>query len=128
MEYKTKAWIVTGILFLVLLTWTLVAVHDSAVVAARKNKTDASQQDGCPFSKAQAQPQESKKTSSCCHSDDSISKANSVKSSKRVAPKGFEKYADLDDDQLEEIMKQFTPEQLAKCPHLNAKKFNKKKN
>ena len=47
---------------------------------------------------------------------------------KSLAAKEFEKYAnlaDLDDAELEEIMKQFTPEQLAKCPHLKDRSASK---
>lgn len=136
MEHKTKAWIITGLLIFALLTWALVAVHDSAVAnarAARANKSNDEQGGGCPFSKAPATTGEAKKKS-CCHSKtaetaetSSKDSESKVKAMKSLAAKQFEKFADLDDADMEEIMKQFTPEQLAKCPHLKARNANKKK-
>ena len=133
MEHKKKAWIVTAVLLAILLIWALIAVHDSAVAAARAaraNKTNSPA--SCPFSKVPAtQKEESKKNSSCCHSKASAAEDNKtekVNESPVTASAGnFEKYADLKDEELEEFLKQFTPEQLAKCPHLKARKTNKKK-
>lgn len=127
MEHKKKAWIVTAILLFFLASWALYAVHDSAVAAARAaraNKADTGA--GCPFSKTPAaspSSQETKKAgSSCCHS-----KGNAVNSEASTgSSKDFSKYADMNDADLEEFKKQFTPEQLAKCPHLKARETKKK--
>lgn len=132
-EHKKKAWIATAILLFVLFIWALIAVHDSAVDAARAaraNKTDSPAT--CPFSKVPStQNEEPKKKSPCCHSKIKESgeetKPQEVKQSSKQVPNNFEKYANLNDEELEEFLKQFTPEQLAKCPHLKARKTNKKK-
>lgn len=130
-EHKKKALIVTVILLFVLFIWTLIAVHDSAVAAARAaraNKTDSPA--SCPFSKVpstQTQNEEPKKKSPCCHSKTKGSGEESKPQESTASPNNFEKYANLNDEELEEFLKQFTPEQLAKCPHLKARKTNKKK-
>lgn len=134
MEHKKKAWIVTAVLLAILLIWALIAVHDSAVAAARAARANSKTNSpaSCPFSKIPStQKEESKKNSSCCHSKASAAEDNKtekVNESPVTASAGnFEKYADLKDEELEEFLKQFTPEQLAKCPHLKARKTNKKK-
>jgi hypothetical protein len=133
-EHKKKAWIATALLLTVLFIWALVAVHDSAVAAARQaraNKTSNSPA-ACPFSKVPSTQTDEPK--GCCHSKttegETIKPEEVKKSLEKLSPsssKNFEKYANLNDEELEEFMKQFTPEQLAKCPHLKARKTNKKK-
>lgn len=126
--HKKNAWIATALLLTVLSFWALVAVHDSAVAAARAaraNKTNSPAT--CPFSSKIPE-----KKSTCCNSntaDDGEMKPQEVKKTvpTKESSNDFEKYANLNDKDLDEFLKQFTPEQLAKCPHLKARKTNKKK-
>lgn len=131
-EHKKKAWIVTAVLLFLLASWTLYAVHDAAVLAAkaaRAKKSDSSitgATAGCPFSKTPTEDTNAanatkKDGSSCCNS-----KSSGTDSSK--AKTDFTKLADMTDDDIEEFKKQFTPEQLAKCPHLKARESKNKKN
>lgn len=123
MEHKKKAWIVTAILLFILASWALYAVHDSAVAAAKSARANKSSDAGagCPFSKAAPEVDGAKKApSSCCHSKDTETPV-------AAAPKDFSKLAKMTDADIEEFKKQFTPEQLAKCPHLKARATNKKK-
>lgn len=133
-DHKKKAWIVTAVLLVILFTWAIMAVHDSAVTAARVARANNSKAPAsCPFSKVPPTQQgESKKKSPCCHSKSSENKKSEeeVKSADQMnasAAEKFGKYADMNDADLEEFLKQFTPEQLAKCPHLKARKTVKKK-
>lgn len=137
MEHKKKAWIVTAFLLFALFSWALMAVHDSAVAAARAaraNKTNAPA--GCPFSKTpspSASPssaEDAKKSTSpnsCCHSKKPKSDPIPYKPLPAKKAVDFAKFADMNDKDIEELKKQFTPEQLAKCPHLKARSTNKKK-
>lgn len=134
MENKKKALIATVILLALLFTWALIAVHDSAVAAARAARANKSNPlSSCPFSKAapSTQKEDSKKKSSCCHSktEDAvgIKTEQGHDQSEPASPANFEKMANLKEEELEEFLKQFTPEQLTKCPHLKARKTNKKK-
>lgn len=134
-EHKKKAWIATALLLTVLFIWSLIAVHDSAVAAARAaraNKTNSPAT--CPFSKAPStQTEPPKNKSTCCHSNSPEGGETKAEEDKKQPLKtnessnNFEKNASLNDEDLEEFLKQFTPEQLAKCPHLKARKTNKKK-
>lgn len=152
MDYKKQAWIVSGCLVLILLSWVLYAVHNSAVAearSARASKSDSKSNagsNGCPFSSS-PQPQTKKK--SCCEGGNDAE--DSMKSNKNenaeaqnlpvdqsqsqatsnpnpaVKSLKFEEMKDLSEEELQALMKQFTPEQLAKCPHLAAKSHKKKK-
>jgi hypothetical protein len=110
MEHKKKAWIVTAVLLIILFTWALVAVHDSAVAAARAARANNSKAPAsCPFSKVPLTQQgESKKTSSCCHSKTPENKkseeqAKPSKQNTASAAEKFGKYADMNDADLEEF-------------------------
>ena len=131
-EHKKKAWIVTALLLTALFIWALIAVHDSAVAAARAaraKKLKTNSPATCPFSKVpstQTTAEDPKKKSTCCDSTKTEQVQNSLKTNESSS-NNFEKYSNLNDEDLEEFLKQFTPEQLAKCPHLKARKTNKKK-
>lgn len=128
-EHKKKAWYVTGFLLFALFTWAIYAVHDSAVAsarAARANKTDSAA--GCPFStksSASPPPSEDPAKQSCCQPKSPVESAAAA--NKAPAKVDFKSLADLPEEELEEFKKRFTPEQLAKCPHLNPRKTKNKR-
>ena len=123
-DHKKKAWFVTAFLLFILLTWAIYAVHDSAVAAARAARaSNSGPSSGCPFAikSSDASPNDSTKKP-CCHS------TNSVKAPESTKP-DFKSLANMPEEELDEFMKQFTPEQLAKCPHLKSRTTkNKNKN
>ena len=138
MDYKKKAWIVSGILVIFLLTLILYAVHNAAVAEARASRSDsksAAGSSGCPFS---AGPQPQIKNKSCCdggeNTDETMKNKNNETNIKDlpVDPNPAAKSKDMKSTNLSEeeqqaLMKQFTPEELAKCPHLAAKSHKKTK-
>lgn len=153
MDYKKKAWIVSGILVIFLLTMILYAVHNAAVAEARASRSDsksAAGSSGCPFS---AGPQPQVKNKSCCEGGDNMdetmknkknndtgaikglpadqSQPESTSSNPNPAAKSFNlkdmKGKNLSEEEQQALMKQFTPEELAKCPHLAAKSHKKTK-
>lgn len=121
--HKKKAWFVTAFLIVAILTWALYAIHESAVAAAqaaRANKSDSVA--GCPFSTKSSETSAGSSTKKpCCHSNNSESAASIKPDFSRMR-----EMANASEADREEFMKQFTPEQLAKCPHLNGSLKSKK--
>lgn len=132
-EHKKKAWILTGCLLFILATWALFAVHDAAVASARAARAASGPAKGtCPFGNGKTEPatQEAKKKPCCGSSKKGTDQAPVEASHSKTAPPVFDRekmheLADLTDEQVEELKKQFSPEQLEKCPHLKARKTRK---
>ena len=127
MERKKKAWIVTACLLLILSIWALVAVHDAAVASARAARAGSAPAQGkCPFGDGKPVTQEAMKKP-CCNSKRGVSD-KPVAAMNSTATPVFDPEAldNLNNDQLEELKKQFSPEQLEKCPHLKARKSKRK--
>lgn len=129
MNFRTKAWITTGILFSVLLLWAVWAFHDAFVADYRAAKQanagtkSKSNSGGCPFSRNKQEMTTSAAAAaanraggkSCCHggrnSNDSDADDNG-----NVLEANHSVTIELDDNGLE-ILEKFNDEQLRKCPH-----------
>lgn len=118
--HKKQAWIVTGILLFIIVSWATYAVHESAVSAARAARLNSSgSTDGCPFStKAPT------KSSGCQCDNEHCTK--SLQEDPAADTFDYESLKNLSDEEIEQLKKKFTQEQLNKCPHLKARKTKKK--
>ena len=120
MELKKKAWIATSVLMALIFIWSIFAVHNAAVAAARASITKTGT---CPFTGKAAQNKSEPSGGHCCGGDDnkgSIREEIEGEGDKSKALKATEKFKDVN-------VEEFTEEQINQCPHLKAKSLQAKK-